>query len=300
MGSTPRQHRFQIPMATRSTDVAELKKCPGSWLLKHTREAEQSEATYFELGSALHEGIEVTILEDLDLDQALALVTGRIEDWLADLGDAPVLESSKRGVDTILQDSERMMRSWFKWVHPDSDKRHPTYEDYAWPPRVEVPFQRWAKGLRYPVWGSIDAVFEHKYTADHSAIVDWKSGSSRQRDSNQLHFYQFGLERRAAEGVRAWFHHLDRKQGRSVIQEADPYPGDSVVRRRIQAAEDMKTQIVNGGPVPFKPDWYCNYCPVQHVCPKEGVDPSANRATLRRTLKLVKPLREIETTERVA
>lgn len=294
MASTPRPHRFAIPMATRSTDVADLAKCPGAWILKLFHEQDQADATYFELGSALHEGIEVTVREDLDLDQATTLVVGRIEDWLSQIvkTSSRVLESSTRGMDTMLDDATRMMANWFRWVHPDSEKRHPAYSDYHWPPRVEVPFYRTAPGLRYPVWGSIDAIFTAKTQAPgHFAIVDWKSGTSRQRNSDQLHFYTFGSE---LDVGAAWFHHLDRVQARAVVQEADPYPGDTVVRRRIRAAEDMKDYILTKQRVKFEPSVLCNWCTVREFCPQEGSDKQQNMLDLSRMLKLARPMHDIQ------
>lgn len=288
MGATPRSHRYQIPMSTRNSDVQQLAQCPGSWLLKHVHEDEQAEATYFELGSALHEGIEHTIKKDWDLDQALFCVTERIGWWFHQLDSQPI-ETSSRGVNSIIDDADRMMRSWFKWVHPDSDKRHPYYDFYNWPPKVEVPFTRTHPDLEYPVWGSIDAIFSND--GGHMAVVDWKSGTSRQRDSNQLHFYMFGFDAELIED--AWFHHLDRKQKRSVIQEADPYPGDRVVLRRIQQAEREKEQIVGGGPVQFNPDWWCGFCTVAARCPVEGEERVANKKALKRHLQLVRPLVDI-------
>lgn len=283
-------------MSTRNTDIGDIQKCPGAWFLKNIHEEDKQEATYFELGSALHEGIETTIAEDLDQDQAVALVVGRIEDWIAGLDHQP-LESSTRGVDTILDDGERMMINWFKWVHPDSDKRHPIYDEYHWPPRVEVPFYRTDTRLAYPVWGSIDAVFTAKSGTDGAfGIADWKSGTSRQRDSNQLHFYMYGSD---LDIGRGWYHHLDRQQKRSVIQEAEPYPGDAVIIRRIQATEQVKDRLLDEQVVQFNPDWWCQWCNVRDHCPKETTaqHPSDAMISLRRSLKLARPM---ETIERVA
>jgi hypothetical protein len=279
-------------MATRSTDVAMMGQCPGRWVLTNFMEQQQAEASFFILGTQLHESIEVAINLDLDEDQTLRHARAGIERELERIADAErVIESSKRGFDSMHEDAERMLRNWFKFVHPDSSKRLPIYDEYAWPPRTEVAFILPPQGHSYPVWGSIDAMF---FKGPNIALADWKSGTSRQRSSDQLHFYEYGLN--TLEAGAAWFHHLDKVQARSIIQHADPYPGDDAVRQRILATEAIKDAICNGEYPQFNPDWYCNYCPVQHHCPVEGDvrNREQNMVNLRRMLQLARPMTEIE------
>jgi len=172
----------------------------------------------------------------------------------------------------------------------DSDKRHPIYNDYEWPPRVEVPFHRDAG--RYGIWGSVDAVFMSP-DAETYAIVDWKSGTQKQRSDFQLNFYRFGM----ANGIQkqeAWFHHLDRVRKDSIIQEAEPYPGDEEILEAIAQAETAKRGLVAGAMPEFNPDWYCNYCPVQDFCPADGDvrNQPKNRRKLERVLSFARPLTE--------
>lgn len=294
MGSTPRQHRYQIPLATRSTDISTIAQCPGSWALKLFYEKEQAEASYFHLGSQLHETIEVAINMALDLDWALRHLNAGIDRRLEVLTAAShVLESSKRGVASMRDDGERMLRQWFKTVHPDSDKRLPIYDEYEWPPRTEVPFSG-GGATKYPQWGSIDAWFEGK-NPDYSAFVDWKSGTSKQRNSDQLHFYIYGAAV-DPETTGAWFHRLDMKQSRSIIQKADPYPGDDVVRQRILATEAVKDSLVKGKYPKFIPSALCNWCPVQQFCPADGDyrNREENARNLRSMLKLARGMETIE------
>ena len=93
----------------------------------------------------------------------------------------------------------------------------------------------------------------------------------------------------------AWFHHLDKQQARSIIQMADPYPGDDAVRQRILATEAVKDQVVAGSYPKFNPDWYCGYCPVQDVSPADGDvrNREANAEKLRRMLRLAKGMSEL-------
>lgn len=298
MGATPRNHRFQLPMATRSTDVSMMAQCPGRWVLTNLYEKEQAEASFFLLGSQLHETIETSIVMDLDLDQALTHAGAGLDRELERIEATTNrrIESSKRGFDTMHDDAARMLRNWFRSVHPDSPKRHPWYEDYYWPPATEVKFIRAIPEAKHPIWGSVDALFALKGSIRDEPIygvADWKSGSSRQRDSNQLHFYEYGLDLRH---VSAWFHHLDKVRNSAIIQMADPYPGDDAVRQRILATEAIKDSIAAGEYPRFIPDWYCNYCPVQHVCPADGDvrNRDQNMLHLTKMLKLVRPMTTIE------
>lgn len=301
MGSTPRQHRYQIPLATRSTDISTIAQCPGSWALKLFYEKEQAEASYFHLGSQLHETIEVAINMALDLDWALRHLNAGIDRRLEVLTAAShVLESSQRGVDSMRDDAERMLRQWFKTVHPDSDKRLPIYDEYEWPPSTEVPISRspeYSKTV-YSQWGSVDAVFLHR-TEEGVALIDWKSGTSRQKSSDQLHYYMY-VGSHLGGGILSnrtgWFHHLDKVQPRSIIQMADPYPGDDVVRQRILATEAVKDSLVKGKYPKFIPSALCNWCSVQQFCPADGDyrNREENARNLRSMLKLARGMETIE------
>lgn len=291
MGSTPRNHRYQIPLATRSTDISTIAQCPGSWALKLFYEKEQAEASYFHLGSQLHETIEVAINMALDQDWALRHLNAGFDRRLEVLAAAShVLESSKRGVDSMRDDGERMLKQWFWSVHPDSSKRLPIYDEYEWPPATEFPFNA-DVGTKYPAWGSVDAVFVDSMGGE--AVVDWKSGTAKQKSSDQLHYYMLGL---GGYVERGWYHRLDMKQPRSIIQMADPYPGDDVVRQRILATEAVKDSLVEGKYPKFIPSALCNWCPVQKFCPADGDyrNREENARNLRSMLKLARGMETIE------
>lgn len=292
MGDTIRRHRYQMPMATRNSDIQTLEQCPGKWVLSLIHEKDQTPASYFLLGLQLHESIEVAINLDLDEDWAIRHLTEGLARELERVGDGPVLESSKRGLDTIIEDGQRMLSNWFRFVHPDSPKRAPIYNDYAWPPKTEVEWRN--EGVEYPTWGSTDAVFTTHDGKGH-AIVDWKSSSTKQRSDDQLHFYRYGL---GLPGARAWFHNVDRVQLRSVVQEAEPYPGDNAVLLRIKRAEETKERILERRRVEFNPDWWCNFCPVRQHCPKESDYPDRALANLERAVRYLVPITEIEHREK--
>ena len=297
MAATPRPHRFSIPMATRSTDVSMMGQCPGRFVLTCFYEQEQAEASFFILGSLLHSSIECSIVFDLDLDGALRHYNAALDAELERVDASPArrIESSKRGFDTLREDGERMLGNWFRSVHPDSAKRHPIYDDYEWPPRTEVPFMFPASlaGTKYPVWGSVDAIFKAKTSVEH-ALVDWKSGTSRQRTDDQLHFYEFGLS--TLEIQAAWFHHLDKVRNSAVIQEVGPWPGSAAIRQRILETEAAKERIVAGHMPEFNPSFLCPWCPVQQFCPADGDvrDRPENQRKLQNLLRLAKPMQTIE------
>lgn len=292
MGSTARQHRYQVPLTNRSTDLSVLNDCPGRYLLTLIHEKEQAEASYFALGTLLHEGIEHAIDSDVSQDFMLKV-------WLPDevdkilkafkASDKRLIESSQRGLDTIHSDSQRMMSQWFDKVHPDSKKRLSIYDDYEWPPQTEVFFHDSKKN----VWGSIDAVFQHATKPAVRAMVDWKSGTKKQKNSFQLHFYMYGIGFSHYQ-TKAWFHHLDRVQARSIIQMIDSYPGDEKMVEAGAEAYSMKLAMLDGDMPKFNPDWWCNYCPVQDFCPADGDTRNRpkNRRNLKRVLRLLRPLKE--------
>jgi hypothetical protein len=90
------------------------------------------------------------------------------------------------------------------------------------------------------------------------------------------------------------------KQPRSIIQMADPYPGDDVVRQRILATEAVKDSIVEGKYPKFNPSALCNWCPVQAMCPADGDyrNRDDNAKALRSMLKLARGMIEIDREER--
>lgn len=293
MGSTPRDRLTQIPLPTRSTEAST--ECFGRIVLSYLREDEQAEASFFILGDLLHRGIETAIDCDLDLAyMSTAWIQVEMEQLLSNINPAAhKIESSRRGFNTLFDDYQRMITNWFNHVHPDGEKRHPVYDDYLWPPKTEHEFYRTTKGAKYPVWGNVDALFEGKKLMEHGhMIVDWKSGTQRPKTDFQLQFYRFGLRIR---GPNDHFHNLDRVRKPSIVQEAGPYPGDDKVLEAITLTERRKDAIVKGYMPKFSPDWYCGYCPVQHLCPADG-DPrnrDGNRKDLERLLQKVEAMETI-------
>ena len=279
MGQTPRDRVTQIPLPTRSTEAGA--DCEGRTYLSYLREDQVRPASFFILGDVLHRAIQSSIVDNWTLDRAKAEITTMIDQALEPHRNTIIVEGMQRSVASMPEDADRMITNWFAHVHPDSDKRHPFYDDYQWPPATEVPFYKANLGTRFPVWGSVDTLFAHKDNVG-TAIVDWKSGVKKPPTQFQLDYYRFGME--APQAVAA-YHMLDRVRKQSIVLEADPYPGDLYIREAISSTERTKQQVVAGVLPKFSPGWQCNYCPVQHICPADG--DTRNRSKNERDFKKV-------------
>jgi hypothetical protein len=242
-------------------------------------------ATYFGLGSALHETIERTITVNLDLDQALADVEKRIGKWLEEADLTRVIESSVRTIDSMYGDARRMMHNWFNFAHPWSPKRHPVYEEYQWPPATELPFKSHAG-----TWGSVDTLYYPKKDTTPRLIVDWKSGARPPKSDFQLNFYRRGL---SEEEARAGYHMLDRVRVKSVFLEAAPFTNALPIIANIGRAKTEKERMLAGKMPEFFPGWQCDYCTVRHHCPEKGETPRKNKKALKKHLKLLTPMDDI-------
>lgn len=265
MGTTPRQHEYMIPLHTRASDVTTLTKCVGQWFLAHFYESIRADATYLIIGQAVHQTIETAVSDGLPETWALQNVANTIGTMFDDSQAA-----GRRMISTKTKPADRerllaagglLIRNWYRQVHPGSDERLGIYDDYEWPPRVEVAFHAG------DVWGTIDAVFDHKDGGGKRAYVDWKTGQ-RKSDSYQMHHYVYGS---GADPnlTETWFHHLNRP--RATIQYADVYPGHGAVAAVVAAAAALKRSVLaDPAQTVFATSTLCNYCAVQEYCPVEG------------------------------
>jgi hypothetical protein len=264
MGSTPRKHRLVIPLYTRSSDVKTIERCPAQWALSLFHEGEDADASFYVLGDTVHRAIERIVRDDLNLEAASAWGKGFIDASLERL--RPIqLETTRRGFDTIEEDFFRMLARWWQDVHPRSEKRMEEYQDLVWPPRVEVRIQADVPGLLYPVWGSIDALFQNLDNPGQT-LVDWKTGADPRADQFQFEFYLLagGFD---LENTEAWFHHIDCKdrKGKTKLQFIQPFDMEDTIER-IAEVEQLKEERdlaqANTG-------WWCPWCPVAMFCPTD-------------------------------
>lgn len=262
-----------------------------------THDEETTPATFFGLGDSIHDAIFQAITRDLTLDQTLRVVLESISCWQAELHALPI-QTAKRTLESMATDAERIIRSWFRWIHPSSPDRLHILDGYLWPPRAEVPFRLTPEesGTEYGVWGTVDAIFDPKPGRDlPPLILDWKSSVRRVWDTGhvgQLDFYRFGLRTPDADAALVY---LDRTRAKDVLAKAGPYPGDPRVRRGIIAAEVAKQRIIETKVAPFNVGPQCRRCPVRAICPKlsTGTERKERIAELRDTLSRLEPMTEL-------
>jgi hypothetical protein len=111
--NTPRPTTQHIPLPTRSTDVRTIQECPLSWFLTLTRPDAVRPATYYGIGSAVHETIQATIERELTRDQAVGLAGAKIDGWKAQVAGQRVMQTRDRTLASMHDDAERMIRNWW-------------------------------------------------------------------------------------------------------------------------------------------------------------------------------------------
>ncbi len=208
MGSTPRQHQLQLPMPARSTEVRA--ECYGQTVLTYVYEDEQMPASYFVLGKLIHDAIEYAIKRDVDLAY---MATSWWDPARFQVPEGDIIEGGGRGWDSMFDDYQRFIAQWFHTVHPDSERRHPFYDDYTWPPEVERRYVRGPKssGTKYGLWGRLDAVFERVESSEADGFgarprttsawsMSRRRGYGPARSDISLHF-QFDGFRYAGAGM---------------------------------------------------------------------------------------------------
>lgn len=275
-----------ISLATRASDIAAIGRCPGGLVLKMVHPEAQAPTAWYLKGNAVHATIEASVLQDLDLDGAQAFAGAWVDRELEAVA-TPIIETSQVSLLFLRDDVRTLLTNFFQQVHPDSPARLPIYDEYEWPFQPEIRFSRSAEecGTKYPVSGTVDALFTRK-GGDGHAIVDWKSGSKKIEDTSQPNHYRLGLNQPEAH---AWFHHLARVHRDSIIQQADPF-NEGAARQRAIATEAIKdaTFIDKRYPL-FHPGVLCQTCPMQSVCPARGsrVDRESRAQDLRLRLRQV-------------
>jgi hypothetical protein len=236
-------------------------------------EENYADPTWFGLGTGFHTVVEEVVEDDLDLDQALWSGQLEIELWLEATEKRGRFESpsnkAKRTLESMPEDMDRMIRKWFRDVHPDSDKRLGLYDDYDWPPKVEHIIDTQLEGTS-GLRTTVDAIFTGGPRGRKTAIVDWKTGANPKAADVQIQVYAWGLKQ---EGLMSptqnrslgWFHHVDHGK----LQKVSSYWGE-MIPELIRKTEREKREIQATGKVLATPDWFCGYCPVKALCPLKG------------------------------
>lgn len=269
---------MELPLYSRSTDIRTLalgQGCEGQWLLSNLLDQELPDTTWFALGTALHEGYELAILGDIEtVDELVAYCKGEA---IAAAQDPDIIESAskraKRTKASMKDDAVRMAGKWWKDVHPDSDDRHSAFDGLQWPPTVEHEIATDIQG-QYWLYTTVDAIFKADETTASfgvtTPIVDWKTGSKASAPKAQLDVYAWGGHqegwRQPEETELGFFWHVDH----SKPQREFDYIGDEQVELWIKRTYAAKEEILNHRQPVYRPDWWCNYCRAQSVCPVQG------------------------------
>jgi len=265
-----------IPLYSRSSDIRNLalnNGCEASSLLSWLYQTELPDTVWFILGTACHEAIETCILNDLNREELIAEGRINLSMALAEAGDN-IIESasarSKRGLDTVKADVERILGKWYDAVHPDGERRNKLFNQYQWPPKVEHEIVLHDTD-ETALYTTIDAIFtakpgEAKFGAD-IMIVDWKTGSTSKSSPAQLQVYAYGGRKEGwypdDNATIGMFWHVDHEKPQWV----DTYHGDEVIEKWIARTYDAKQKIIEDSMPVYAPDWYCGYCQSKDICP---------------------------------
>lgn len=302
---TGRLNVTSIPLYSRSSDIRNLALnggCEASSLLSWLYQDELPDTVWFLLGTAAHEAIETCILNNLGREETIAEGRMNVAIALAE-ADGNIIESastrSKRGLDTVKADVERILGKWFDTVHPDGDRRNKLFDNYQWPPKVEYEIMLHETDDT-ALYTTIDAIFEAKPNAAQFGaevmIVDWKTGSTAKSAPSQLQVYAYGGRKEGwypdTNTVIGMFYHVDHEKAQWV----DTYLGDEVVEKWIARTYDAKQKIIEDGIPVYAPDWICGYCQSQYICPvnnpKTGKDHQEIAVAIKSATILSEPTRE--------
>lgn len=227
------------------------------WYLEKILRGQYPENIWYPLGTAVHDAIELAIVEDRPIEEVIDYAHVSFEDAIAHVTTG-IMTTPRRNLENAHEEITTIVNNFYRSVMPESSARNPMYSGWQWPPTVEHLVK-----IDYPGHGirtQIDAIF---FDSDNEefAIVDWKSGTTPKADPMQLHIYYYALVQQGFpdSGFNGWFHHLYADR----IQVAAPYPGHDVVAEWLRYTEALKEADV----FPAFPDWYCKYCRVKDYCP---------------------------------
>ena len=262
MGETKRKAPNHLNGWARSSDARTLlRHCPMDWALSLLAHDEQKANNInFDLGTAFHTIPEEVLAGGMDIESAITHSVTVLDDLLALHTTETATISGKRSVNPMIlaRNLDRMGRQW--------------YADYQ-----ASMFTSWDVAVEYDVVvpnvlrTQLDALFSHKNSNEY-AIVDWKSGTSTRSDDLQLWIYLWGLRKNGTisddADVDLWFYYPWHGEWKKAAR----YPGDSVIAEMIEETYQRKLvgmRYDDGAACGFTPipDWYCDYCSVQGLCP---------------------------------
>lgn len=265
-----------LPVWTRSTDIRDLLECQMKWLLKRLFDPD-FQATWFPLGTGVHQGVYDILIEGSTLEAAIEDTADLINEMLAaaTATGIPIRGTKRRTEATIFADAERMLRKWHDSVMKAGVSEYANLDLASAMGEVVVSVPAEKIGGVGSMRTTVDAIIPlYDRTDVDYVIVDWKSGATASAAPLQLQTYLFALRNDPnsplyqiePSRVEMWFHHIDF----SKIQRVDDYPGDDYIKTLIQWTEATKQRMRDTGFAPAHPDWFCDYCTVRSHCPAWG------------------------------
>ncbi len=250
-----------VPIATPTIRSTETRiDCWMQWFLEKAYvEEDQTDATYFAIGTATHKAAEM-LVRGQTYAQATKAMTDYIVEWEARTKDQYVIETRNRPREGMVESAQNLLKNWWDMVHPDGAFMAAELTDLSWPPQAEILIEFTTPGGT-AVRTECDTLY---YRDDQPVVIDWKSGSSKSGDDRQLWLYWYGL---VMMGIipedyvfEAYFGYLDAKE---IVQTKLVYPGHEAMGYFIDEMESRR----RGKTYMPVPSWKCKYCPVYRACP---------------------------------
>ncbi len=250
-----------VPLATPTIRSTETRiECWMQWFLEKAYEEEdQTDATYFAIGTATHKAAEM-LVRGKTYTQAVRAMTDYIDEWEERTKDQYVIETKNRPREGMVESAQNLLKNWWDMVHPDGLFMAAELTDLTWPPQAEILIEFTTPGGT-AVRTECDTLY---YRDDQPVVIDWKSGSSKSGDDRQLWLYWYGLVQMGIipedYEFEAYFGYLEHKE---IVRTTLVYPGHEAMGYFI---DEMESRRRSKTYMPV-PSWKCKYCPVYRACP---------------------------------
>lgn len=214
------------------SQIRKIKECPAAWYMSRQKDIKPRGNTRGrDRGTAVHLAIEDAI-SGTDRSERIAKLLVE-KPW----------EPSLTGY-TKLQEYEAAIAAW--------NKLAPTLD------LSEVTAERKVTGeiAGIPIRGILDCVTRE---GELTVVYDWKTGSPRKEDREQMNIYARILGTEGKEYRLAYL--------RTGTVEIVDYPGDDVVEMWVREASEAIERYYEEGHFPAVPGNLCDHCDYKYCCP---------------------------------